>query len=81
MEERNCLNCFNLRTLIPLIHKSNSILLAQLDYKKAMARCSWDHLANEKGETRIFKNLFIKKTLPKLKVFEEGKRCLDFIGE
>ena len=51
MNKRTCLDCFHLKARIPLIHTSNAIVNARLDWPKATARCDLGFHENNEGSS------------------------------
>lgn len=75
MHKRTYLDCFNLKSIIPLIHTSNAIVNARLDWPKATACCTLGLMLLNSGSPRIFKNILKHNISQRRKAFEGEERC------
>jgi len=75
MTKRTCLDCFHLKARIPLIHTSNAIVNARLDWPKATARCDLGFHENNDGSIKIFKNILKHNISQYRQAFREAERC------
>jgi len=77
MNEKNCINCFNLRTKLPLRGNEDHPLLRKFNYPARKAWCSQGQLVTYDGKMKFFRIHYSRKR----KSFEQAKVCPYYDGE
>lgn len=72
---RTCLDCYNLKAKIPLIHINGD---RKIDWNHTLVTCAKGYFQKNNGSERVYKNILGTKDKRDRGAFSLAERCMDY---